>query len=306
MESQPQSLEPASPSPPPTSRPVLRSVVVGTVALLLAAALLISLTGREQRVVWLSPTQLAQSTRGGLFAQLKQKLVRLMPAFVWRFWRTKPQVLINCDLERLSEEAVKQTGLGTPVATNASGMRAWVLSPAELSAFRQRLLTIPGVERLSSPRVLTASGGQARVSVGQAAPAAKKAVASSVKVDLKPKPDSNSVIPVVAVTATEAVASPMPVAGSAVQGALTVDLTPKYVSGSIKLVVGVTATEAVTSPSDNYVYLRTNFSAACRVTLQNVGGLVVDGGNAQDAGGTSYWIIICPMLLDSRGNPIKP
>jgi hypothetical protein len=235
--------------------------------LLLAAILFVALTAAfEKKVVWLTPTELARSTRAGPFTQLKQKLASLTPSFVWRFWRRQPAIQIDSSLLTLSAAAAAQTGLGVPVATNANGMRAWILSPAELDALQQRLKTIPDATLLSRPSVQTLSGRQAQVQV----------------VDL------------------------VTVAGKSTPVGLIVDLFPRAASGSVKLTMSATSTERFVPHPGGALAVRTNFAAACRVFIKSTGGLVVDGGDAKDSGEKSHWIIIHAVVLDAQGKPIKP
>lgn len=145
-------------------------------------------------------------------------------------------------------------------------MRAWILSPAELSAFRQRLKTIPDASLLGRLRAQTAAGTSAQTFVGGTAL----------------------------------------VAGKNVPIGLTLDVAPKMRSGSIQLLLGVTSTESVASPSTHPPALSTNLAVACRVLLPNSGALVVSVGNPGDPRETNYWLIISPTAVDARGQPIKP
>ena len=256
--------------PPPAThgrRTALRLVVAAVGVLLLAIVLFFALTiSSGQKVVWLTSTDLNQSGRAGLFTGLKQKVARLVPQFVWRFWWNRPQINIDSSLLIIPAAAAEPTGLSAPAATNASGMRAWILSPAELNAFRQQLKTLSDVENLGVPPHVTIF-------------------------DDRPT--------------RWRVNKPVQVAGKVTPVGLAVDLMPKVVSGAIRLIVGATSTEAVTSAPDNVTTIRTNLAAACRVFLPNAGGLVVNCGTTNAAGGKSYWLIVSPTAVDARGNPIK-
>ena len=179
-------------------RTALRLAVAAAGIFLPAITILFVITASpSQKVVWLTSANLTRSGQTGLFTGLKQKVARLMPQFVWRFWWSQPQINIDSNLLTIPAEAAKRTGLGASAATNAGGMRAWILSPAQLKTFRQQLKTLSGVESLGSPRVTILDGRQVRVSVG----------------------------------------SPVQVAGKVTPVGLTVDLTPKVVSGAIRLIV---------------------------------------------------------------------
>jgi len=51
--------------------------------------------------------------------------------------------------------------------------------------------------------------------------------------------------------------------------------------------------------------VRTNLSAACRVTLQNAGGVLISSPVSRDLNGTNYWLILAPTAIDGYGKPIK-
>ena len=208
---------------------------------------------------------MARLTHAGPLAQLKDKVISLTAPLWRRYWNTRPQILIDSRLLTLSAKAADQSGLGAPVAASHDGMRAWALSPTELSDLLQRLKTTPEVSLASRPRAQTASGTSARTLFG-----------------------------------TIAV-----VAGKSVPVGLTLDLSPRVRSGSIQLLVGVTSTEWVVSPSVSAAVLRTNLAVACHVLLPNGGGLVVSGGNKRGFRGTNHWLILSPTAVDARGQPIK-
>jgi len=246
-----------------------RGFKLGTIAsgvFLLAIILFFAIsTPPDDKVVWLTYGELARIKQGGLLARIKDKLMQ-WTAPLWKsYWNSQPQILIDSSLLRFPAAASDQTDLGASVATNTDGMRAWILSPAELSAFRQRLNSIPDASLLSRPRVQSAAGTSAQSFVGSTAR----------------------------------------LAGKNVPIGLTLDLAPKVRSGSLQLFLGVTSTEMIVSPSANTSVLSTNFALACRVLLPNSGGLVVASGNAGHSHGTNYWLILSPTAVDARGNPLK-
>jgi hypothetical protein len=85
-------------------------------------------------------------------------------------------------------------------------------------------------------------------------------------------------------------------------GNLTLNLFPKVVSGSVKMILSVTSPTAFPlTPA-----VQTNLISACAVLTPNGGALVLDAGKAMDTNGGSYWFILSPVVVDARGNPIKP
>ena len=208
---------------------------------------------------------MARLAPAGPLAQLKDKVISLTAPLWRRYWNTQPQILIDSRLLTLSAAAADQTGLGAPVAASRDGLRAWVLSPAELSDLLQRLKTTPEVSLLSRPRAQTAPGTSARTFFG------------------------NTVL----------------VAGNNVPVGLTLDLSPEVRSGSIQVLLGVRFTESVASPAPNAQTVSTNLELACRIFLPSGGGLVVAGGSIGNLRGTNYWLIFSPTAVDARGQPVK-
>ena len=86
---------------------------------------------------------------------------------------------------------------------------------------------------------------------------------------------------------------------------VAVDVVPRVISDSIKLTIGVTAPEAVAPQSAGNEGIKTNLAVACRALLPNSGGLLIDSGNAKDASGKRYRLVISPTIVDTRGNPVK-
>ena len=127
-----------------------------------------------------------------------------LTAPLWRrYWGTQPQILVDSRLLTLSAAAAAQTGLGAPVATNSDGVHAWILSPAELRPFLQRLKTTPDASLLSRPRLQTASGTKGQVFIGGTVSVAGTNTPVGVTLDLIPKIISGSIRLTFAVTATE-------------------------------------------------------------------------------------------------------
>jgi hypothetical protein len=257
---------PVSPIPKSYRRGRRRFTLALLGVLLLVIVLFLLLASKPVTpFAWLTQAEMARLTQAGPLTRLKDK-VMILTAPLWRrYWNRRPQILIDSRLLTLSTAAAEQTGLGAPVATNSDGMRAWILSPAELSSFLQRLKTTPDASLLSRPRAQTAAGTSARTFFG------------------------NTVL----------------LAGNNVPVGLTLELSPEVRSGSIQVLLGVRSTESVGSTATNAAALSTNLAVACRVLLPNSGGLVVAGGNSRDLRGTNYWLILSPTAVDARGQPIK-
>jgi hypothetical protein len=249
-------LEPSPPTPVRNRRRVRRFVFVAIAALLLPAVLLIVLFPSESQVTWLTLAELAHATKPGPLTIIKHKLINLT-APLWRWYHSnRRSIYISSNFLILSTAAAEQTGLGAPTTTNADGLRAWILSPAELDAFRQRLKTLPGASNSFAPAFQTADGSPAQLSMNP------------------------------------------PIGCS-------INVLPRAASHSVKLLLNATSAEIADLTATN-ITIKTNFAATCAAVVPNNGGLVLDGGKPDGTNSQSYWLILCPTMLDSQGNRIKP
>lgn len=276
MDSAPGTAGPISALPKRRPRILLRVVLASGVLLLAIILLLAPAVWPDPKIVWLTPSELARPAHSTVFAHYKYKLAVLVWPLIHNYWHGRLSINTDANFLMLSASAMEQAGLGAPFATNADGQRIWVLSPTEMASFQERLKTVPGALSICKTGVQTAEGrqGQARVRKLE---------------DLGIKALTNGVQPLVRHIPID----------------LTVDVLPRIASGSIKLTIAVTATELIASQPGIPVINRTNLSAACRVSVPNAGGLIMEGGNAKDASGNTCLLIASPIAVDSRGNRIK-
>ena len=196
--------EPASPIPKP-NRYCRRGFALAMLGvLLLVITLLLTLASRPgPPFAWLTQGEMARLTHPRPLTRLKEKVIILTLPLWMRYWNTQPQILVDSSLLTLSTAAVEQTGLGTPVATNCNGMRAWVLPPTELKALRQRLNVLPDASSGTRLRIHAVSGMGVQAFTG----------------------------------------GTTRIAGTNTPVGLTVHLIPKYVSPSVELTLDATWTE---------------------------------------------------------------
>jgi len=204
MESEAGLSETVSPIPKPNRHHRRRFALAVPGVLLLIVALLFALDSRPvPPFAWLTQAEMARLTQPGPLTRLKDKVV-ILTAPLWRhYWNRQPQILIDSRLLTLSAAATDQTGLGAPVATNTNGMRAWILSRAEMSTFLERLKATPDVQLLSRPRIQTASGAKGQMFMGETVSVAGINTPVGVTMELIPKIISGSIRLSFAVTSTE-------------------------------------------------------------------------------------------------------
>jgi len=268
-------MEPPSKSPeaaPETPKRRWRSGIwISAFGIFLLALIIVCvfLASSNRDLVWLTPADLTPVNHSGPLIQLKYKIKSfIMP--VWKHFQHKPSVVeLDATFLSVTEDAVKQFSLGDPLSTSPNGMRAWILSPAQLDTFNHGPKTNPGVLPIRATRIITMEGIQSRVRVQ-----AVNLITGGMHAD-----DSASAI---------------------------ADIVPKIISDSIKIMVGASATNLAGRTPDQLLIIRTNFAFACQVIIPNAGALVVNGGNVKDLNGTNYWLIISPTILDAQGKPLKP
>jgi hypothetical protein len=158
-------LEPLPPTLTPNRRRVRRFVLIAVAALLLLSLLVVVLIPSEPQLTWLTPAELAHATKTSELTIVKRKLINLT-APLWRWYHSnRRSIQIRSNFLTLSTTASEQMGLGPPTTNNADGLRAWILSPAELKAFLLRFHTLGGASEDTMPAVLTADGNQASQTV---------------------------------------------------------------------------------------------------------------------------------------------
>jgi hypothetical protein len=257
--------------------------IAGAVLLAILLVLVIS-TPPDESIVWLSPAQLNQAIGPRPLPKIRQ-LVRTWAGPVIRWFRgNSPNVQIICNAYAFSSNVVDPAGLGVPVATNASGLRAWIPSKTDVARFRLTLEAPGRIEwgtgaplaSMNTLRVIVQSGRQAQLQQGNSVP-----VITSVPAG---KPGSITFVPV----------------------GMMLNMIPTYSSGSFKLLMGAESTEIDALRSTNHTVIKTNFSIALRVTVPGTNGLLLQYRNPKDPGAKTYWLIAVPTALDAQGKPIKP
>lgn len=239
--------------------------------LLLLAAMLALFLWPNQKVVWLPSSQLNRPAKSALFARFKFRLAILVWPVMHNYWHGRPNINIDTDVLTFSAAAADQTGLGAPDATNADGLRIWLVSQTELAAFKKNVAALPGAKTVSRSILHTGDGGRANVQEGGPAIIGRQSSPSTNSSNLNH---------------------------------FSVTLTPKIASTSIRLTIGVLATEETISPGSRSA-VKTNLAAACRILAPKAGAVIIDGGKAKDGSGNSYWLIASPTAVDSNGNPVK-
>ena len=213
MDLEPRLQSGTSPPSKRNRRSTIRLALAALGVLLTSTILFIVFTASpDPDVVWLTQAEMIQPKHTGPLTQLKHKFMNLTAPLWRRYWSSQPQILIDSSLLTIPTATVVETELGAPVATNIDGMYAWILSPTNVNALRQRLTAIPGASVVSRPRVQTANGTQGRMFAGGSTPSNNAPV--GVAFDALPKIVAGSIKLTIGFTSTELLASPSTNAGA--------------------------------------------------------------------------------------------
>jgi hypothetical protein len=277
MTTDPQPTPPSGPtSPPPGAasrgrrRLLLGIAALGFLLLLIAAWLLFSSTP-NQSITLISPAEAARAMSPRPFAQLRYKIRQFIYP-VWRhFQRRLQSVTINGTVLGLPPLTAEQTGLGPPAATNASGLRAWVVPVGELDTIKARLKAIPGCDADEPRSVYAANGFPAAMSFR-----------SKVRVRKgTPGPDMH-----IAITSS----------------VLDLEVTPTIRPGSLSLLISASDCVFGFVPQAT----TTNFEAAFKATLPPSGAIVLCDELHTNESGKLEWLLLSATSLDTHGKPIPP
>ena len=141
-------------------------------------------------MVWLTPSAVQQAAKPGPlktawygFRGMIGPLNRFFPA------SQKARIRFDSSIYSLTNAPFD---LGIPTATNADGMRAWIISSPSLASVRTQLKTLPADALLGSPRMQTGDGIRSQMSIGSTMIVDGKLVPVGLTVDLFPKVSKNS------------------------------------------------------------------------------------------------------------------
>ncbi len=160
--------KPADAAPANSTKSRAIRCVFAVFTLVLAVLILILAIPDTQppRFTWLTP----QQVQPGPIEKLRDRFMRWTSP-LWRgYWSRQPLVFVSSTLLNVPTTSASQFELGAPIATNNHGAMVWMLSAAEHTTLREKLKTMPKEMILGSPRVQTAAGTRAGVSMlnGQA------------------------------------------------------------------------------------------------------------------------------------------
>lgn len=83
---------------------------------------------------------------------------------------------------------------------------------------------------------------------------------------------------------------------------VSLDLNPTIIAHQFQLALNALYTDISDGPT---MPIRTNLSAACRVTLSNASGMLITSPSPKEVSGTNCWLILSVTAVDGYGKPIK-
>jgi hypothetical protein len=254
--------------------------------LILAIVVLIAVSRPVERFVWLTPSQAEQMAHPQPPSKIVAKLKSWIAPILRRIQPAPPIVYIDTIMVPFSPDEVRFTTTNSPVATNANGMRAWVMSPSDWDELQGRLISILGNSpfRLGRPNFDCPAGARAEFTSRINTPANLPAGAIQMEVDMIPK-DGRGTIPMdVSFVSTEWPNSPT---------------MPNWSFSSSWPPVRTNSQNLVNSARPPA--LRTNYVVACRAQIPDGGALLIQCGNLGWDNKTPFWFIASPTTnLASR------
>ena len=266
------SMEPKKLAPPKDrSRRMMWSGAVVLVIFLVLGAIVMP-QPQETGLVWLDPSALTHPALPNAFVRLRNRLFQIAAPVWGRFIRNRPNIHTDANIFTMTAATADKLNLGGPVSTNAGGLRAWILSPEQMTRFNQLVKNQqPGINSISRPRIQSGDGGQAQLGMTQGLP-------------------------------LQATGSLNPAAGTKyVQIGTVIDLIPKIRAKYIGIKLAVSQTETNGWSPDGYIIIKTNLSLACRAMIASGGGLILEGGRGTNENDTNYWFALSPTAVDARG-----
>jgi hypothetical protein len=176
---------------------------------------------------------------------------------------------IGANMTGIPEEASRRIVIGPPLATNANGTLAWLLSEGDLASLRQQFGHVQNLASFPGGRITTFTGTQAAMTVGGQSPLnAKTGSVSNLLVGMQ------------------------------------MDMTARIEFRSIRLVASFVSTDLSLSGSNAYSVV-TNASVCASALCPNGGALVCNIPGTDQNHGTNFWIIISTTATDSKGVKIR-
>jgi hypothetical protein len=191
-------------SSPLTRRRRIRVALLLAAVVLLSAVLILAVQAmRSEKLVWLTPAEFARTSRPGPLTSVKNELKHLTRPLWRQFRKSKPCFTIGSELLIFPSTRRDNLGLGASVRTSGSGLRAWILSPTELTNFQARIKSMPKAEVAGQTRTITGSGMRTRMFMSNSPGLAM--FASAVTVDVVPKVTASSIQLLVGVTSVQGI-----------------------------------------------------------------------------------------------------
>lgn len=243
-------------------RPLL-ACVVGMGIIFVALSIYASFLGKK--IVWLSASQALMIARTGQlngFSGIKYKLIdRIAPLRRW-FARRPYNIHLETTLVLAPSTFPQEIGIGEPVATNSSGVRAWIVTPADAPKFQMKFTTEwetnPCYEMIDRPLVNTCDG-----------------IPCSLM----------STVPAYEGTITQKIYPTTP------EGDFEINIVPETASDAYNLTVAIT----LFRPAFNTVVpCDTITPCGFRIRIPKNSILVTDCGPFKDRSGKPYWLVVTP------------
>jgi hypothetical protein len=293
--------------------------VVFVILVLVALCLALLKLPNPPKVEWLGPRSFANQSKGPL-AAMKRGMFKLPVVGTWwrRYQARKPKVWLSSSLLMISTNDWEHITLGPPTSINTNGVRAWVLSAAELKAFQPSLTYLLASTRSLPPPMRLGIDGMNIQNMRIIQPPQIAMIAPPRMVRQTSPIGPNPMPPRTLDELHAIVSSQVPFPPAQINGMIPpprftapfsapiptkflLDCVPESLPSSVKLSLRLTMSYLITPPAGTPPV---NFAPACRATIPNNGALVIDGGPARDPYGRDYFVVITAQTWDGNPPPV--
>lgn len=253
---------------PPEFKNKIRTYCGIAIAVFIFAAFSVFLFhgSHSSKMEWLNPASLEKKPNR-IWAQIKRSVSVVAAPLMQRWRNSRPHVEIAASIFCISNSTPETIDLGSPISTNAAGLRAWIISATNIPTVEKRIegrdSSSSSQIAMSSMTISSASGSEAKLlTIG----------------------NFNQ--------------------GPGLVSLVAFDFSPTVFADSVRFTMETTITES-TNVSGRSTVIDTNLTLALRATIPDHKALLIDAGAPKPPATDHFWFIISMLPIDAKGQPLK-